>query len=35
METDIAIARSVTLRPIAAIAESLQIPDDSIEPYGR
>jgi formate--tetrahydrofolate ligase len=35
METDIAIARSVALRPIAAIAESLHIPDDAIEPYGR
>ena len=35
MDTDIAIARSVALRPIAAVADSLGIPDAAIEPYGR
>ena len=35
MTTDIAIARSVALRPIAQIADALGIPDDAVEPYGR
>ena len=35
MDTDIAIARSVALRPIATVADSLGIPDAAIEPYGR
>ena len=35
MTTDIAIARSVALRPIARVADALGIPDDAVEPYGR
>ena len=35
MDTDIAIARSVALRPIATVADDLGIPDAAIEPYGR
>ncbi len=35
MKTDIEIARSVEMKPIAAVAESLGIPQDKIEPYGK
>ena len=35
MNTDLAIARSVTLRPIADIAAEAGIPASAIEPYGR
>jgi formate--tetrahydrofolate ligase len=35
MNTDLAIARSVTLRPIAEIAARAGIPDEALEPYGR
>eukprot|EP01037_Dinobryon_pediforme_P005453 gene5453-5509_t len=35
MNTDLAIARSVTLRPIADIAAKAGIPAESLEPYGR
>ena len=35
MKTDIEIAREVKLRPIAEIAASLGIPEQSVEPYGR
>ncbi|TZG28631.1 formate--tetrahydrofolate ligase [Sphingomonas montanisoli] len=35
MQTDIEIARAATLRPIAAVAGSLGIPDEAVEPYGR
>jgi len=33
--SDLAIARSVTLRPIADVARDLGLRDDEIEPYGR
>jgi formate--tetrahydrofolate ligase len=35
MNHDLAIARSVRLRPIAEIAAKLDIPADALEPYGR
>ena len=35
MNTDLAIARSVTLRPIAEIAAKAGIPEEALEPYGR
>ena len=35
MATDLDIARSVTLQPIAAIVDRLGIPDAAVEPYGR
>lgn len=35
MPTDLEIARSITLRPIAEIAGRAGIPDAAIEPYGR
>ncbi len=35
MNTDLAIARSVTLRPITEIAARAGIPDSALEPYGR
>ena len=35
MNNDLAIARSVTLRPIAEIAAKAGIPADALEPYGR
>src|SRR5579864_6437365 len=35
MKSDLEIARSTPLRPIAEIAAKLQIPDDALEPYGR
>ncbi|WP_075217838.1 formate--tetrahydrofolate ligase [Mongoliimonas terrestris] len=35
MLSDIEIARSTTLKPIAAIAERLGIPDEALIPYGR
>ncbi len=35
MNADLAIARSVTLRPIAEIAERAGIPASALEPYGR
>ncbi len=35
MTTDIAIARSVTLRPISEIAAAAGIPEAALEPYGR
>ena len=35
MNNDLAIARSVTLRPIAEIAAKVGIPADALEPYGR
>jgi formate--tetrahydrofolate ligase len=35
MSTDLEIARTVELRPIADIAAKLDIPPDAIEPYGR
>ncbi len=35
MNHDLAIARSVTLRPIAGIAAQLGIPEAALEPYGR
>ena len=33
--SDIEIARQATMQPIGAIAEKLDIPDESILPYGR
>ena len=33
--TDIEIARKIELKPIAAIAQKLGLPEDAIEPYGR
>ena len=35
MNHDLAIARSVRLRPIAEVAASLDIPPEALEPYGR
>jgi formate--tetrahydrofolate ligase len=35
MQSDLEIARSTKLRPIAEIAEKLDIPSDALEPYGR
>ncbi|MDE2580150.1 MAG: formate--tetrahydrofolate ligase [Rhodospirillales bacterium] len=35
MNHDLAIARSVPLRPIAEVATKLEIPADALEPYGR
>jgi formate--tetrahydrofolate ligase len=35
MQSDLEIARSTKLRPIAEIAEKLDIPEDALEPYGR
>ncbi|AMJ61213.1 formate--tetrahydrofolate ligase [Bosea sp. PAMC 26642] len=35
MPTDIEIARAVSLRPIAAIAEAAGIPQDALNPYGK
>jgi formate--tetrahydrofolate ligase len=35
MNPDLAIARSVTLRPISEIAARAGIPEDALEPYGR
>ena len=35
MQSDLAIARAATLRPIAEIAGRLGIPPDALEPYGR
>lgn len=35
MSTDLEIARSVALRPIADIAAAAGIPEDAVEPYGR
>ena len=35
MTTDIEIARAATLQPIAAIADTLGIPEAAVEPYGR
>ena len=35
MQSDLEIARSTKLRPIAEIAEKLDIPADALEPYGR
>ncbi|MBL8588758.1 MAG: formate--tetrahydrofolate ligase [Methylobacteriaceae bacterium] len=35
MPTDIEIARAATLRPIAAVAERLGVPDAALIPYGR
>lgn len=35
MNTDLAIARSVTLSPIAEIAAKLSIPEAALEPFGR
>ena len=35
MTTDLDIARRATLKPIAAIAARLGIPDDALHPYGR
>ena len=35
MLTDIEISRAARLRPIAAIADALGLPADTVEPYGR
>ncbi len=35
MQSDLEIARSTKLRPIAEIADKLDIPADALEPYGR
>src|ERR1700752_3772253 len=35
MKSDLEIARETKMRPIAEIAAKLNIPDDSLEPYGR
>jgi formate--tetrahydrofolate ligase len=35
MQSDLEIARSTKLRPIAEIAAKLEIPADALEPYGR
>ena len=35
MQSDLEIARSTKLRPIAEIAAKLDIPADALEPYGR
>ena len=35
MQSDLEIARSTKLRPIAEIADKLEIPTDALEPYGR
>ena len=35
MLTDIAISRAATLRPIAAVAAAIGIPETALEPYGR
>ena len=35
MKTDIEIAQSATMQPIAQVAESLGIGEDMLEPYGR
>ncbi len=35
MQSDLEIARSTKLRPIAEIATKLDIPSDALEPYGR
>src|SRR3954452_6812251 len=35
MNPDLEIARATTLRPIADIADKLEIPADALEPYGR
>ena len=35
MKSDIEIARETTLKPIAEIAEKLNIPDEKLSPYGR
>ena len=35
MQSDLEIARSTKLRPIAEIAAKLNIPADALEPYGR
>jgi formate--tetrahydrofolate ligase len=35
MQSDLEIARSTKLRPIADIAAKLEIPADALEPYGR
>ena len=35
MQTDLAISRAATLKPIAQIANTLGIPPEAVEPYGR
>ncbi len=35
MKSDIEIARSISLKPIAEIADSLGIPAEALEPYGK
>jgi len=35
MRTDIEIARAATLKPIAAIAAKIGVPDDALYPYGK
>ena len=35
MQTDIEIAQSATVEPIAAVAEKANIPSRYVEPYGR
>ena len=35
MKSDIEIARSISLKPIAKIADSLGIPAEALEPYGK
>lgn len=35
MKTDIEIARSIALRPIAEVAQGIGIPEDTLEPYGK
>ena len=35
MPTDLEIARGVTLRPIAEVARTLDVPEDALHPYGR
>src|SRR5215211_8963188 len=35
MKSDIEIAREAKIRPIAAVADGLGVPDDALHPYGR
>jgi len=35
VQTDLAISRAAILKPIADIADRLQIPENAVEPYGR
>ena len=35
MASDIEIAQAATPRPIAQIADQLNIPEEALEPYGR